>query len=219
MLRNMVLGLVLANVLLLAWQSWVVPRDALNPYSLGSSREPQLAAIGETRAAAEQVREETQQCIRLGPFADVDTAESVRQQLEGRDFSVHRTSEIGEIWVGFWVQLGNLETVAEAAVTVDRLIDAGLVDAYVFQTEPTINISLGVFRGRKGADRVAGVARNLGLKPQMTDRFQSGVEHWLTIESVGDPIPSLGDIRITSNRILRTESVPCGGDAVVDARI
>ena len=37
---------------------------------------------------------------------------------------------------------------------VEQLIEGGLRDAYVFQTEPVINISLGVFRSRAGAERV-----------------------------------------------------------------
>jgi hypothetical protein len=232
--RNIALGLLLANILLLAWKSWVVPPDVVNPARMSSAEGPQLVLLNDAAdtgdaATAEAIAPSVTdsdddtgdrgQCTRIGPFAEVDVADSVGRQLNAADFTVRRTSKVGEIWVGYWVQLVDLKTAKKAAETVDRLINAGLVDAYIFQTEPTINISLGVFRSRKGADRVAGLARELDLEPETTDRFHPGVEHWLTVEMPGAQPFDLSDIELTSNQILRAESLPCKADAVVDARI
>jgi hypothetical protein len=236
MLRNIALGLLLANILLLAWKSWVILPDVENPGRMSSGDEPQLVLLkdpasmantGSTDAVASAAEgqdtgppaQARRRCVRVGPFAEVDVAESVGDQLGDADFGVRRSSKVGEIWVGYWVQLVDLKTAEKAADTVDRLINAGLVDAYIFQAEPTINISLGVFRSRKGADRVAGMARQLNLKPQMTDRFHPGVEHWLTVEIPGSREFSLSEVSLPSNRILRTEGVQCGADTMVDARI
>lgn len=238
-MRNIALGLLLANILLLAWKSWVVPPDVVNPGRLSKAEGPALVLVSQTgdgglavdsepsasdslapsAAGAGAGREDRPQCTRIGPFAEAGVADSVGQQLGAADFMVRRSSKVGEIWVGYWVQLVNLKTAANAAETVDRLINAGLVDAYIFQSEPTINISLGVFRGRKGADRVAGLARDLGLKPQTTDRFHPGVEHWLTVELQDGQKFDLGDIKISANSILRTENLACEAEAAVDARI
>lgn len=236
-MRNIALGLLLANLLLLAWKSWVVPPDVENPARMVSVDGPQLVLVNSAGKAGDPVAvgpgpdpvassvagPDTDsgawpQCTRIGPFAEVDVADSVRTQLKSADFSVRRSSQVGEIWVGFWVQLVDLKTAENAAGTVDRLINAGLVDAYIFQTEPTINISLGVFRSRGGADRVAGMARDLGLKPETTDRYHPGVEHWLTVEIQQGQKFSLSDIKISANSILRTESLPCESEAMVESR-
>jgi len=233
-LRNIALGLLLANILLLAWKSWVSPPDRVNPARMSSPDGPQLvllkdaAATDDTATAAAVASNgpdsdddpgDRRQCTRIGPFAEVDVADSVSRQLGAAEVTVRRTSRVGEIWVGYWVQLVDMKTDERATETVDRLINAGLVDAYIFQTEPIINISLGVFRSRKGADRVAGLARELNLKPETTDRFHPGVEHWLTVETQDAQAFDLSAIKVTSNQILRTESLPCDSDAVVDARI
>ena len=234
-MRNIALGLLLANLLLLAWESWVVPPDLVNPTRMSAGEGAQLVLVNQATGAEEAApgtaasaasaaksadgRENQVQCTRIGPFSEVEVADSVSQQLETADFMVSRTSKVGEIWVGYWVQLVDLKTAAKAAAMVDRLINAGLVDAYVFQSEPTISISLGVFRSRKGADRVAGMARDMGLRPETTDRFHPGVEHWLTVKIQNGRKFSLSDIKIATNSILRTESLPCEADAVADARI
>jgi hypothetical protein len=235
-LRNIALGLLLANLLLLAWKSWVVPPDLVNPARMSAGEGAQLVLVNRATGAEEAAapgtaasaamdasatssaagRGNQMQCTRIGPFSEVDVADSVSQQLKAADFVVSRTSKVGEIWVGYWVQLVDLKTAAKAAAMVDRLINAGLVDAYVFQSEPTISISLGVFRSRKGADRVAGMARDMGLRPETTDRFHPGVEHWLTVKIQNSRKFSLSDIKIATNSILRTESLPCEADAVVD---
>ena len=43
--RNIILGLLLANVLLLAWKRWVVPPDAISPENFGQSNDPQLVLV------------------------------------------------------------------------------------------------------------------------------------------------------------------------------
>lgn len=237
-MRNIALGLLLANILLLAWKSWVVPPDVAHPARMSTDDGPQLVLLNDVagtdnvtqdRASGDTIAPgvaakgpgsgDRSRCSRIGPFAEVDVADSVGRQLNAADFTARRSSKVGEIWVGYWVQLVDLKTATKATETVDLLINAGLVDAYIFQTEPTINISLGVFRSRKGADRVAGLARELDLKPETTDRFHPGVEHWLTVEIPGGQEFSLSDIKISANSILRTENVPCEAGAVADARI
>jgi hypothetical protein len=219
MLKNIVLALLLANILLLAWKRWVVPPDAEFPDEFAVVAERQLVALNAPgRSPAEQPPEEGR-CTRIGPFADVGMADSVGEQLESDAFEVSRMSQAGQIWAGYWVQLVDLKTPDAAARILDRLIVAGLRDAYVFQLKPVINISLGVFRSRKGAERVAGVARNLGLAPEMTDRFQPGVEHWLTVESRGEKALSLSNVKLGATQILRSEAIPCAGGPPVNARI
>jgi hypothetical protein len=223
MFRNILLGLLLANILLFAWQSWIVPPEAENPTGIGPVGERQLVLLRDasSRRGAETIiaGAGAEICTRLGPFADVEMADSVGQQLERDEFAVRRTSKAGQVWVGYWVQLVDLKTAENAARIVDRLIEAGMLDTYIFQTEPTINISLGVFRSRTGAERVSNLARGLDFAPEMSDRYQPGVEHWLTVKSTIDEVLDKSDLTIGSTQILRTESIDCNADGPVSARI
>jgi len=232
--RNTILGLVLANVLLLAWKRWVVPPDATWPAALDSGNDPQLVLVAPVKSSENSVNSDPQpaprqaeqqasqssaeqsRCARIGPFADSGTADSVAQQLGDRGFSVSRTSEKGDIWVGHWVQLLDLKSEQEAKAAIDRLVDAGLLDSYIVQTEPTYNVSLGVFTGRKGADRVSNLARSLGMNPQMMDRFREGTQHWIKVRFRDAQTLNLQDLRLDSRQILRTEDVPCATDESVD---
>lgn len=233
-LRNIILFLVLANVLLLAWKRWVVPPDVAWPERLGSSAESQLVLVntgkpaddsGESDAGRTDDQPDQQvskavptspQCGRIGPFVESATADSIAQQLGNRGFSVSRASEQGDIWVGHWVQLLDLENEQEARRAVDRLVKAGLLDTYIVQTEPTYNISLGVFSGRKGADRIRELARGLGMNPQTTDRFRTGTQHWIMVRYVEGKAFDLQDIQLDTRQILRTEDVPCTPDGAID---
>jgi len=219
MLKNVVLGLLLANILLLAWKSWVVPSEVADPAGMEPMGGQRLVLLRDSPAETDPALPDEGSCTRMGPFADVEMADAVGGQLESDGLKVRRTSQAGQIWVGYWVQLVDLKTAENARQTKDRLSSAGLPDAYIFQNEPTINISLGVFRSRKGAERVAGLAQGLGLRPQMTDRYQPGVEHWLMVESRDGPGLSLRDIKLGSTQILRTEAVSCDGKPAVNASI
>jgi hypothetical protein len=229
-MRNIILLLVLANVLLLAWKRWVVPPDVAWPERLASSGEPQLALAKPKKTAvlpesAGNSAPETEpsppvaearRCVRIGPFAEAGTADSIARQLDGRGFSTRRTSEQGDVWVGHWVQLVDLENEQVARDTVNRLVDAGLPDTYIVQTEPTYNISLGVFRGRKGADRVRELARGLGLNPETTDRFRQGTQHWINVQLADGQTFDLQDIQLDRRPIIRTEDVACAVDEAVE---
>lgn len=232
-MRNIILLLLLANVLLLAWKRWVVPPDAAWPERLASSAQPQLllanpetgGAEPENIASSEPAAEPAQpppialpewRCARIGPFAEADTADSIAQQLSGRGFSASRTSQQGDIWVGHWVQLIDLGSEQAAREAVDRLVDAGLLDTYIVQTEPTYDVSLGVFRGSKGADRVRDLALGLGLNPQTTDRFRQGTQHWIMVRFADGQALDLQDIQLERRQIIRTEDVSCEFDAAMD---
>ncbi len=233
-LRNIILGLVLANVLLLAWKRWVVPPDVAWPESRRSGSDPQLVLANSSQGNDESGKSELDpaavrqppeavpsspdrsRCARVGPFADSSTADSIAQQLGGRGFSVSRTSAQGDIWVGHWVQLMDLKTEQNARQAVDQLVDAGLLDTYIVQTEPTYNVSLGVFRGRKGADRVSNLARGLGMNPETMDRFREGTQHWIKVRFQDGQTLDLQDLRLDTRQILRTEDVPCAADNAMD---
>ena len=86
MLRNIVLGLLLANILVFTWNRWVVPRDAAYPDRLGKVSEPQLVLLSdgsspEVSVVSDSLTGDKDRCTRIGPFADVEVADSVARQL------------------------------------------------------------------------------------------------------------------------------------------
>lgn len=220
-MRNIILGLVLANILVLAWTRWVAPSEVADPTRLAApatearlvlyrrNRTAPSPAVG--RAAPPVVAADgTGRCERIGPFMTSETAVSIGGQLGARGLSVDLTSEPGSIWVGHWVQVVNLASGTLARRAVNDLVDAGLVDAYIVQTDPTYNISLGVFRGREGADRVMRIAREAGLETQRLDRYRAGTQYWVNVTLHGDDALDLTSLQLDRTQILRSEPVGCG---------
>ena len=101
LLRNIVLGLVLDNVLLMSWQSWIVPPEVADPGALATTGEPLLVLApraGPRNPTTQQSwpgEAEQPPCIRLGPFEDAAAADSVSQQLKERRLSVTLASREG----------------------------------------------------------------------------------------------------------------------------
>ncbi|MFW2405452.1 MAG: SPOR domain-containing protein [Gammaproteobacteria bacterium] len=220
-MRNIILPLLLANLIMLAWKQWIAPEDVVDPSRFraadNSIQEPQLVLYGPARAQTETPAvvpavasgADVRQCERIGPFSSPEPASSIARQLGGRGMTVDLVHETGDIWVGHWVQVADMETGAKAKQAVDRLVKAGLNDAYIVRTDPTVDISLGVFRGEAGATRVEKIARSAGLNPTRTDRFRTGTQHWVNVELLGAQSLVLTDLELPSSQILRTETIAC----------
>lgn len=233
-MRNIILSLVFANLLMLAWGRWIAPGDASDPLSFGGRAEAALdpklvlytpAKAQAPAAPAEPVEQpvtvqpiaDVMQCERIGPFDNPEPAMSIAQQLGQRGLTVEIGSETGDIWVGHWVQIEDLGTPPAARQAVEQLVKAGLNDAYIVRTDPTVDISLGVFRGEVGAKRVERIAREAGMKPSRTDRFRTGTQHWVNVELRGTQSLELTDLELRAAQILRTETVPCRPTAEIVA--
>lgn len=220
-MRNVILSLALANVLLLAWERWVKPAEVADPAVFaGRVDEPSVPKLvlynpeglvppttPPQPVMAPAV--DTLRCERIGPFANPEPAASIAQQLGERGLKVDLVHETGDIWVGQWVQVIGMESGDQAREAVERLVAAGLNDAYIVRTEPTIDISLGVFRGAAGAEQVMRVARAAGLEPSQSDRFRTGTQHWVSVELRGQEALDLTDLQLQWSQILRTENVAC----------
>ncbi len=225
MWRNLILALLLANLLLFAWQRWIVPPDVSDPTALGGGAAsagalPELALLAKSDpiSPAEDISgapDAGAECLRVGPFAQMARADEAVQQLATQGFVVERATETSQIWAGYWVQLVDFEDFNEARRSVQTLAAGGLADAYVVQREPTINVSLGVFRQRAGADDVIRKAERLGFAPVMIDRYRPGVEHWVVVEPDDSQALDLEDLALGSDQILRVREGPCAG--IVDS--
>lgn len=221
-MRNVLLTLVLANLLLLAWQYWVdtappVPSvtgtGGLVLFGAGADRTGGAPLSGQTGASIPEPRTaETpppDSCLRVGPLANTAAAQQATVRLAARGIDAIPIARDTQLWLGHWVQIGGFASVPAAETARQRLVAGGLADAYLMQDGTQPMISLGVFRDRSRADRVAGAARTMGFEVSMRDRYRPTVEQWLLIRPRPDQKPGPLDLSLAGDRIMRTESAPC----------
>jgi len=211
-MKNVLLVLVLANILLLAWHRWITPREVA---PRAGTTVPTLILMtgrgdpGAASPARENTRNATRRCARIGPFVDAGQASAAGLQLTGAGYSVAQTSREGRVWVGHWVQIDHPGSRGDAGALLKRLIKGGLGDAYIVETEGTRRISLGVFRDESRAEHVAAQAARLGTEPTISDRYRPATEYWLQVASERGA-PDLSRLQLETSRILRSEPVDCG---------
>jgi hypothetical protein len=212
--RNLFLALLFANLAFLGWRLWVAPAEVAPDRLLSRGKEPDLAASAPAvtkggGGAGPTARTEAYRCLRIGPIADGQVADTLHSSMISRDIKVDLNTEEGQIWVGHWVQLESVATRQEADVIAARLTAGGLPDAYVLQTAPPFSISLGVFRDRARADNIVAQATRLGFRPQISDRYRAGLQYWLAAEvPAGSSLP-LEELGRQTGQILRAEPVTC----------
>lgn len=231
--RNLFLGLLLANILLFAWNRWVVPaprsaaavsvvpprREAAAPATSirpddviatpAPSEPPASAALPQPQAsppppgvAASPGPGDT--CVQVGPLPAAEAAAELGRSLASRGIPAAAIARDTQVWVGNWIQVGGFASPAAADEARRRLVAGGLADAYLMQEGAEPVISLGVFREKERADRVAAIARGLGFNPVSTNRYRPAVEYWLlaripaAVARPGDglPLPRSGLLRV-----------------------
>ncbi|QOJ33206.1 MAG: SPOR domain-containing protein [Gammaproteobacteria bacterium] len=230
--RSLFLVLLLANLLFAGWRLWVAPPE-LPPHQLkepGKEARIRVATLERTARPGRDAGGQTaggapttglagadasatpaaagSSCSRIGPIGDGQVADALRAALAARGLRATTMVEAGQIWVGHWVQLESVPTREAADRMVARLAAGGLPDAYVFQSAPPFSVSLGVFRDKDRADKVAAAAAALGFHPQLTDRYRSGAQYWLYLQVASDALP-LGELPAEPGPGLQAESVPC----------
>jgi hypothetical protein len=218
--RNLFLALLLANLLFLGWRYWVAPAEVPATRLLAPGKEPVLAAKVRRRAddpgvntvggrATARPPASDGPCVRIGPIVDGSLAQALRARLSRAGFDATVLAEEGQIWVGHWVQLDALATREEADQVVARLTAGGLPDVYVLQTSPPFSISLGVFRDRAKAEKVAATALGMGFRPKTTDRFRPGTQYWVSAVVAPGKKLALDNLGLESGQILRAEKASC----------
>jgi hypothetical protein len=94
-----------------------------------------------------------------------------------------RFEQGGEMWVGYWVSVQNLETQKKAESAVKALKDKGVTDVYLVPgSDPPNTLSLGVFsdyqRAQKRAEQISG----LGFQPKIEDRKRASPVYWIDVD-------------------------------------
>lgn len=226
-MRNVFLTLVLGNVLLLAWQYWVDPAPAtlsatgtggslvlFGSEPSGSTGQPAASPSGLAKAArGVEAGPRFGKCLGLGPVEDVAAAQQAGAQLAARGIDATPIARETQVWLGHWVQIAGFASLPDAEAARRRLVAGGIVDAYLMQDGAQPMLSLGVFRDRGRANRVARVAGSLGFQAAIRDRYRPTVERWLLIRPRPDQMLEPSDLSLVGDRIMRSEAIPCESGA------
>ena len=187
-MKNLLLLLLLANILYLMWGMFteeppgpgvaIIDETDLGPPLDVTAGRDSGAVAGTGAGAVLSSREPSaleavvgRSCATIGPFkvkTDADSAGLVYSQ-EGMSTAVRSTR--GQIFVGHWVQIRNVESEALANEMLAALTEGGVTDAYLVRTEDEgLKISLGLFGDLERAEKIELQARSLDLPAEIAPR-------------------------------------------------
>ena len=140
---------------------------------------------GDTQVAA-VVRDggpATTRCMTVGPFRELSVAGTIASTLRNAGLEPAAREVQAQIWVGHWVHLPPAGSRAAAVEVVEKLRGDGVSDIYIEGAGPMRHaISLGLFSDLSRAETRAGKVRQLGVRPQIRDRYRDGVQHWVDVD-------------------------------------
>ncbi len=183
-------------------------------------------AVAEDVGSPDQTRDETppdvvaelvpvlpaQRCVSVGPFRELGQAAAAASGLRTAGHTTSQRVAEGDIWVGYWVYLDAIPTVAEANEVLARVREGGVSDSYVIPgTETGSIVSVGVFSEISRAGRRREEVRALGLEPEIADRTQRATVYWVDV-NLGPDEPLDFDALQAPGRIIRLEQRACPND-------
>ncbi len=153
-----------------------------------------------------------QRCVSVGPFRELAQAAAAASGLRTAGHATSQRVAEGDIWVGYWVYLDGIPTVAEANEVLARVREGGVSDSYVIPgTETGSIVSVGVFSEISRAGRRREELRALGLEPEIADRTQRATVYWVDVNLRPDE-PLDFDALQAPGRIIRLEQRACPTD-------
>ncbi|HEY7671625.1 MAG TPA: SPOR domain-containing protein [Gammaproteobacteria bacterium] len=175
----------------------------------GAAPPPDEASVEVTPPREPAARDAARTCVSVGPFRELSQAATAAANLRGTGLDpVQRVAE-GDIWVGYWVYLAGLPSVAEAETILARLKESGITEAYVIPSSDSGTlISLGVFTAVARAGNRLSAARELGYEATISDRTRRGTVYWVDVLlAEGETLDF--DALQPPGRIVRLEQRPC----------
>jgi hypothetical protein len=233
-MRNLFFVLVLANLAFAAWHNWFSPaavtlRDADSdaPTIMLASEFPVAPPVQlddtlvETEVPADAggsesaptagaaVADGERACVSVGPFRELSQAATAAANLRGTGLDPLQRAGEGDIWVGYWVYLAAIPTVADAETILARLKEKGITEAYVIPSSDSGTlISLGVFTEVARAGNRLSAARELGYEATISDRTRRGTVYWVDVLLAPGEVLDFDALQ-PPGRIVRLEQRPC----------
>ncbi|HZW59308.1 MAG TPA: SPOR domain-containing protein [Woeseiaceae bacterium] len=228
-MRNLLLLLILANVLYFLWERVteegeepgiaVVREDDLGPpLELADPSQPPETPAPAANASADADTGDIEavdtgtplelaavtgrSCVSIGPFREVGEADTAEAEFEADDMRASVRTTQGELFVGHWVQIRNIEDRATAEDMLKTLSDGGLGEAYIVRTDDEgLKISLGLFGDMSGAERMELQAKSMGLPADITPRMREATVFYVDVglppgRGAGAMIEKYGEDRV-----------------------
>jgi hypothetical protein len=167
-------------------------------------QQPTVAAAPPVAAGAAAGR-----CTSIGPFRDLSQAATAASTLRTAGFEPQQRVAEGEIWIGYWVYIQAIPTVAAANEILANVRASGITDSYVIPNSDSGNlVSLGVFTEISGVSRRRDQVRALGYEPQVVDRTRRATVYWVDV-TLRDGQDIDFEALQPPGRIMRLEQRPC----------
>jgi hypothetical protein len=212
-LRIIVLGLLLANILLIAFR--VLQPDA-GDGKASAEIDPELTELPRIELADDALPpdddteaqtsvgfrdlvtasgSDVHGCIRFGPFESESELQALQPDLQKLFDAVHARVTNSLVESGYWVFLPPHSTRPEAEQTMEQLTAAGARDLYVVPRGNLVNaVSLGIYDSRDRAEsrreQIAGLDPGLNIAIQL----QTEIETRLWLEA--GPVDALNPVLI-----------------------
>ena len=185
MLRIVVIGLVVANLLLLGLQASkpTAPEEVPSkPVEINDSNVPTIHLFSELMQD-DDLMSVHRRCYSLGPFRSTGELAKVRTRLLEVSTQVRERETQALIDRGYWLYMPPYKSAAEAMQALALLRALGQEDiAVIYNGEWTNALSLGYFSQRINAQKRIDELEGKGYSPQMEVRHDSEPRYWLDYE-------------------------------------
>lgn len=206
-----------ANLLLLLWQTQIVPEDQTDFPAVPESRRLLLLAEFKAQQTAKTVaadpsannddnllpelpdfeitgmedEEPTNRmsCYTVGPLKDLNRVKKLSSRISDLGASVRRRRKTEQEQYGYRVYLPPYDSREQALADAKRLADNGIHDYFIItDNDKQDGISLGLFRKKDGAIRRMAQVRRFDFTPQMEIRYRDTIIYWLDYEQQGQQV-------------------------------
>lgn len=216
-MKNLLLALLLANILYFIWGLFVddpaeVGVAIINESDLGPPLDISNTKIAEAATSvgamlgagkpSDLAAVVGRSCVTLGPFTTSTLANGALAEYADQGMRASLRTSQGQIFVGHWVQIRNIENRDLGNAMLARLKAGGLGDAYLVETDDEgLKISLGLFGEISRAERVELQAKSLDLPADITPRMREGAVFFVDIglppgKGAGNMIEKYGEDRV-----------------------
>jgi cell division septation protein DedD len=148
-------------------------------------------------------------CTSVGPFRELSQAATAAANLRAAGYQPLQRVAEGDIWIGYWVYIQAIPTVAAANEILAKVREQGITDSYVIPNSDSGNlVSLGVFSEISGVSRRRDEVRALGFEPQVVDRTRRATVYWVDVQLTPEQSLDFDSLQ-TPGRIIRLEQRSC----------
>lgn len=185
MLRIIVISLVVANLLLLGFQS---STPAVKPEARPASAKARDTGIPTIHLFSEMMEDQgllsgNRRCFTLGPFHSVADWDDVHLRLQKVATRISERQTEALVERGYWVYMPPYPSLLEANEALLSLQALGLKDvAIIYNGEWKNSISLGYFMRQENAQRRKKALEDRGFHPMMRIQREAEPRFWLDYE-------------------------------------